>query len=158
MSNPVALHSYLNADLIAVGADISSPKKLFQEMARLLAMPLNNIKEKTVYHALLEREKLGSTGVGNGVALPHSRSPDTDQPVIAIITLEQAIDYESPDRVPVDIAVGLLVPEEATEEHLKLLASIAGIMSIDAQKKQLVAAREADEIIELICDWSSRAG
>jgi len=77
MTNSVLLHRYLNADLISVQAKISSRKKLLQEMARLLSLPLEETREKEIYHLLLEREKIGNTGIGNGVALPHSRCANT---------------------------------------------------------------------------------
>lgn len=156
MTNSVSLHHYLDADLISVQSEISSSKKLLQEMARLLALPNEEIREKDIYHALLEREKLGNTGIGNGVALPHSRFADIGDAVIAVITLSEAIDYDSVDRQPVDIAFGLLVPESATDEHLQLLAAIARLLSDDAHKQQLSSAHSADQIIDLIRGWSEQ--
>lgn len=154
MTNPVLLHRYLNADLISVQAEISSPKKLLQEMARLLSLPLEETKEKEVYHLLLEREKIGNTGIGNGVALPHSRCATTDDAVVAIITMRDPIDYDSMDRNPVDLAVGLLVPESATEEHLGLLAAIARLLSDHDKKDKLSSATTPQEITDLIESWS----
>lgn len=150
----------LNAELIAVQSDVSSRKRLFQEMARLLTSALNQnaeepTKEKEIYHQLWEREKLGNTGIGNGVAIPHSRCAQAERAIIAIISLQDAIDYDSPDRQPVDIAFGLLVPQEATQDHLKLLADIARMMSNLAHKTALSNAESAQEIIDLIGQWSS---
>lgn len=151
-----SLYSTLNTALISIHADISSSKKLLQEMARLLTLPLHEeCKEKDVYHHLLEREKLGNTGIGNGVALPHSRYAETEQAVIAIITLNEAIDYDSLDRQPVDVAFGLLVPENASQAHLNLLADIARIMSNDQHKASLLAAKSADEVVNLIGEWTA---
>lgn len=164
MTTANSLHHYLNADLIVVNADVSSRKKLLQEMANLLSQPLlkqqNNtdsehtFSEKDVYHCLLEREKLGNTGVGNGVALPHSRCEFAHSAIIAIITLSEPVDYDSIDGQGVDIAFGLLVPQEATQEHLNLLASIARIMSNQDYKAQLKAANSAQQIIHCLQDWS----
>jgi len=132
-------------------------------MAHLLSLPLNRkatqdegeeIKEKEIYHQLWEREKLGNTGIGNGVALPHSRCPQADKAIIAIITLNNAIDYDSLDRQPVDVAFGLLVPEEATQEHLTLLADIARMMSDNQHKKALSEASSAQQVIDMIGQWS----
>jgi len=124
-------------------------------MAHLLTIPLDQeTKEKDIYHCLLEREKLGNTGIGNGVALPHSRSDKATTAVIAIITLKEPIDYDSIDRKPVDIAFGLLVPQEATQEHLNLLASIARIMSNENNKKALSEVKTAQEMINLIDKFS----
>jgi len=124
-------------------------------MARLLTLALDpETKEKDIYHCLLEREKLGNTGIGNGVALPHSRCSETNEPVIAIITLEQAIDYDSIDRQAVDVAFGLLVPKDASQEHLNLLSEVARMMSNDDYKAQIANASSAAQVIELIKGWS----
>jgi len=126
-------------------------------MAHLLTIPLaKDTKEKDIYHCLLEREKLGNTGIGNGVALPHSRSDKATTAVIAIISLKEAINYDSIDRQPVDIAFGLLVPQDATQEHLNLLASIARIMSNESNKKALSNATTAQEMIRLIKQFSEQ--
>jgi PTS system nitrogen regulatory IIA component len=141
-----------------VQREISSAKKLLQEMSKLLSIPLHKIEEdnveKNIYHALLEREKIGNTGIGNGVALPHSRFVDTNQAVIALITLSNAIDYDSPDHQPVDIAFGLIVPQQATQEHLNLLAEIARLMSHADNKQKLSLATTPDQVMELITSWS----
>ena len=126
-------------------------------MARLLTLPLNDAREKDIYQCLLEREKLGNTGIGHGVALPHSRYKKTDKAVIAIITLQEPIDYDSPDRQPVDIAFGLLVPQAASQEHLGLLAAIAGMMSEDQNRASLLAASDSSEVLKLFQQWSDRA-
>ena len=159
MSDSVSLHQYLDARLISVQSNISSRKKLLQEMARLLALPLQDQhsenKEKEVYHCLLEREKLGNTGIGNGIALPHSRYEETDTAVIALITLTQAVDYDSLDRQPVNLAFGLLVPQNANEQHLRILADIARMMSHDNHKQRLLLAKSSEHAIKLIENWSS---
>lgn len=99
MQPPLLLLDHLNVNLIAVHAQISSRKKLLQEMAKLLTLPLDSeVRKKDVYHCLLEREKLGNTGIGNGVALPHSRTNLTDKTILAVITLDHPIDYDSIDR------------------------------------------------------------
>jgi len=151
MTASVPLAQYLDTQLISVQSEISSRKKLLEEMAHLLTIPLDKeTKEKDIYHYLLEREKLGNTGIGNGVALPHSRANEAKTAVIAIITLKNAIDYDSIDRQPVDVAFGLLVPQEANQEHLNLLANIAKLMSDNDNKKALSSATSAEQIIKLI--------
>lgn len=157
------LHQNLNAELIAVHSNVSSRKKLFEQMAHLLTIPLKRkasedseeeIKEKDIYHQLWEREKLGNTGIGNGVALPHSRCPQAHKAIIAIITMREAIDYNSLDRQPVDVAFGLLVPTEATQDHLNLLADIARMMSNNEHKAALCSASSASQVINMIGEWS----
>ncbi len=144
----------LHRNRIQVQSDIGSSKRLLEAMAALLTTGLNEeAREKDVYHLLLEREKIGNTGVGEGVAIPHSRCEFTDTAVVAIITLENAIDYDSLDRNPVDVAFGLLVPEQATQEHLNLLADIARLMSDNDRKKALALAQSAEEALRLITNW-----
>jgi PTS system nitrogen regulatory IIA component len=168
MTDHKPLHQYLDARIISVHSKLSSPKKLLQEMARLLALPLQEQEaaksensecpeniEKAVYHALLEREKLGNTGIGNGVALPHSRFAHTDSAVIAIITLAEPIDYDSMDKTPVDVAFGLIVPQQATQEHLTLLAAIARMMSVEENRQQLLSSQTAEQILASITQWSN---
>ena len=159
MNQDSPLLRYLDPALISVQSDISSAKKLLQQMAHLLAKPLpaqtdENI-EKNVYHCLLEREKIGNTGIGNGIALPHCRCADTEKAIIAIITLTRAIDFDSADGQAVDIAFGLLVPEDASQHHLNLLADIARLLSSQGVKDQLVCAGSVDQIIDLITNWSA---
>jgi PTS system nitrogen regulatory IIA component len=149
------LSKTLAADLILVDAELSSAKKLLEEMARLLTTALSEeTREKDILHQLIEREKLGNTGIGNGVALPHSRCEQASSAVVAIISLKTPIDYDSIDKQGVDLAFGLLVPKEASQEHLNLLADIARLMSDPAKKMKLSAARSPQEMIDLISAWS----
>ncbi len=150
------LSKTLDAKLISVNAEISSAKKLLEEMARLLTTALDDdVREKDIYHLLLEREKLGNTGIGNGVAVPHSRSDQANTAIVAIISLQQPIDFDSIDKQEVDLAFGLLVPKEASQEHLNLLADIARLVSDPDKKNQLSVAKTPSEVIALIGSWSN---
>jgi PTS system nitrogen regulatory IIA component len=156
-ANP--LHDYLDASLISVKSNIGSRKKLLQHMAEMLSSALppsseDNI-EKEVYHAILEREKLGNTGIGNGIAIPHTRLARAESAIIAIIILDEAIDYDSVDRQNVDVAFGLVVPQNASQEHLQLLANIARLMSQDGFREKLLTSNTAEQAIDFIHQWSS---
>ncbi len=156
MNTTNTLLASLHHDRIDVRANISSSKRLLESMASLLTKGLNEeAREKDVYHLLLEREKIGNTGVGDGVAIPHSRCEFTDTAVVAIVTLETAVDYDSLDRQDVDVAFGLLVPTEATQDHLNLLAEIARLMSNNSNKAALASASSPEQIIDLITHWTS---
>ncbi len=155
MTTTNTLIASLRHERIRVKSAISSRKRLLEEMANTLVVGLNEeIREKDVYHLLLEREKLGNTGVGNGVAIPHSRCADLQDAVVAIITLDEPVDYDSLDREPVDVAFGLLVPQEARQEHLNLLADIAKLMSNPSHKKTLASTESAEHVIDLLTNWS----
>lgn len=146
----------LEQERITVQSDISSSKRLLEEMATLLTTGLpEEVKEKEVYHLLLEREKIGNTGVGDGVAIPHSRCECIENAIVALITLENPVDYDSLDRQPVNIAFGLLVPQAATQEHLNVLAEIARLMSNKSNRTALASAKNKLEAAQLIEKWST---
>ena len=163
MTDSKPLYQYLNACTISVQSRLSSRKKLLQEMARLLSFSLldqalkeqEEAVEKEVYHALLEREKLGNTGIGDGVAIPHCRFEKASEAIVAILVLNEPVDYDSPDGKPVKIAFGLLVPQNATQEHLTILSSIAGMMSEQNKRDSLGTATSAEHAIEIIQAWES---
>jgi len=101
-----------------------SKKRVFERAAEAMGGSLN-LSSETIYRALLEREKLGSTAIGEGIAIPHCRINDCAVPAGCLVTLQEPIDFGSADGQDVDIIFVLLVPEEATEVHLKLLAALA---------------------------------
>ena len=134
------------ADIVApaaveIATDVSSKKRALEEMARLLAEQ-SNIDQRVIFTALINREKLGSTGLGSGVGIPHGRIPGLEQAVAAVLRLPAAIDFESVDRTGVDLLFGLIVPKDATAEHLQILAGIASVCQDEAT---VSAMREADD-------------
>jgi PTS system nitrogen regulatory IIA component len=101
-----------------------SKKRVFERAAEAMGAALN-LSSETIYRALLAREKLGSTAIGEGIAIPHCRIDECSEAAGCLVTLQEPIDYGSADGQDVDIIFVLLVPEEATEAHLKLLAALA---------------------------------
>lgn len=101
-----------------------SKKRVFERAAEAMGAALN-LSSETIYRALLAREKLGSTAIGEGIAIPHCRINECSEAAGCLVTLQESIDYGSADGQDVDIIFVLLVPEEATEAHLKLLAALA---------------------------------
>ncbi len=91
---------------------LTSKKRLMEHVASMLARD-SGVEEQAVFRVLIERERLGSTGVGHGVALPHGRIADIDDAILALATLNEPLDYQAPDKQHVQIVVGLLVPEHA---------------------------------------------
>ena len=149
----------LNLDRIQVGCDLQSSKRVLQGIAELLTKGLGEeAKQKNIYHHLLEREKLGNTGIGNGVAIPHSRYAATKESVVALMTMETPVDYDSPDGVPVDVVFGLLVPEDAKQEHLNLLAEIARLMSNPRHKAALASSTSSEDAMSLLRTWAKATG
>lgn len=99
-----------------------------------------------ILDALISRERLGSTGLGHGVALPHSRLSIIQEPVAALVTLGQGVDYESVDGQPVDLVLALLVPENCNDEHLKILAQMARRFSDEALRNSLRGFVDSDNL------------
>ena len=118
------LYNLLHPDAVKVVAAASSKKRVLHDMAQLAAN-CYSMRTEVLLEALLDREKLGPTGVGNGVALPHARSTDVEKVCGVFILLESPVDFGSVDKLPVDIIFGLLAPENAGVDHLKALAIVS---------------------------------
>ncbi len=118
------LYDLLHPEAIKVVTAASSKKRVLHDMAQL-AGNCYDMRAEVLLEALLEREKLGPTGVGHGVALPHARSMDVDRVCGAFILLESPVDFGSVDKLPVDVIFGLFAPENAGVDHLKALAIVS---------------------------------
>ncbi len=118
------LAEVLDASRIQMNLSLSSKKRSMEEISSLLA-GREGLSQADIFNALMAREKLGSTGLGHGVAIPHGRMGDTKETVAAFIRLQHGIDYDAHDGQAVDLIFGLIVPQSATEDHLKLLAAVA---------------------------------
>ncbi|MCY4426070.1 MAG: PTS sugar transporter subunit IIA [Halieaceae bacterium] len=110
-------------------APVVSKKRLFQTAAALLSDQQAALREDAVFASLLEREKLGSTALGNGVAIPHFRSDRCPSTLGGLITLGRPVDFEAPDQLGVDIVFILVAPEQHHQEHLDILAGLAKLLS-----------------------------
>ncbi len=142
--------NFLTVERIGCRDPASSKKRALQELARLLSLSATELDENTVFDKLLERERLGSTGLGHGIALPHARVPGIEEARGAFLQLENPIDFDAIDSQPADLIFGLLVPESATEEHLQLLAQLAKLFQ-DAQLcARLRKAPSSGEILDQI--------
>lgn len=106
------------------------------------------LSDMQILDALISRERLGSTGLGHGVGLPHSRLANIEEPIAAFVTLDKGVDYESVDGQPVDLVLGLLVPEDCNDEHLKILAQLARRFSDEALRGTLREFDDADNLYE----------
>lgn len=130
--------------------EVTSKKRLLESLAELLAPARPRCSPSAVFDLLNERERLGSTGLGEGVALPHARIAGIDDAVGAFVQLEQGVSFDAPDDRPVDLAFGLLVPEAATEAHLNLLAELAGRFNEARLRAALRAATDASTLLALL--------
>ena len=140
----------INEARIGQGLEISSKKRLLETLAELLANDHPRLSTESVFERLLERERLGSTGLGHGVALPHARIKEVSQVIGAFVQTTRGVDYDAADGEPVDLAFALLVPETATEEHLQLLAYLASRFSESATRARLRDAGSPTAILDLL--------
>ena len=121
--------NFLTADRISCQCAAASKKRVLEELGGLLAASAEGLVKDRVFDKLLERERLGSTGLGQGIALPHARIKGVEDARGALVQLQSGIDFDAIDGQPVYLVFGLLVPEEATQEHLDLLAKLATLFS-----------------------------
>jgi nitrogen PTS system EIIA component len=144
------LNAILSADRVATGIAVTSKKKALEELAKLLAKGTDKLSATDIFNGLTAREKLGSTGLGHGVAIPHGRMPGVTNSVGSFIRLKHPVDYDAHDGLGVDLVFGLVVPVAATEEHLKHLAAIAEKFSDEDFCKKMREAKDEKTLHELL--------
>ena len=137
---------------IIVDLDVSSKKRVF-EQAGLLFENTHQVARSQVFDSLFAREKLGSTGLGEGVAIPHGRIKGLREAVAAFVRMKEAIPFDAPDGQPVNIACILLVPEKATDKHLQILSELAQMFSDKQFRDNILRSKDAEEIHKIITDW-----
>lgn len=142
----------LSLDNVVAGLDASSKKRVF-EQAGLLFENHQGIGRAVVYDALFAREKLGSTGLGLGVAIPHGRIKGLKHPVGAFLRLAAPVQFDAPDGKPVELIFILLVPEAANEQHLQLLSELAQMFSERAFREKLTTAADNAALHGVFASW-----
>ena len=132
----------------------SSKKQALQELAEVAAR-LTGLEERTSYEVLLQRERLGSTGIGDGVAIPHAKLAKLDSIFGLVARLDKPMDFEALDGQPVDLMFVLLAPEEAGADHLKALARIARVVREPGMSDRIRATRDAEALYALLTSDSA---
>ncbi|AFJ02844.1 PTS system nitrogen-specific IIA component, PtsN [Methylophaga frappieri] len=140
----------VNADNISYQDEATSKKRVLENLSHLLAANSEALSADKVFQVLLERERLGSTGLGKGIAIPHARVPGLTHTMAAMLTLSEPVDFESADGQPVDIAFGLLVPEDDSENHLQHLSRLVSIFRDADCCGKIRHAGSADAIFEYL--------
>ncbi|MEI6768064.1 MAG: PTS sugar transporter subunit IIA [Betaproteobacteria bacterium] len=138
---------------IRVGLDITSKKRAFEE-AGLLFEELHGLSRANVADSLLARERLGSTGLGHGVAIPHGRIKGLKTPMLAVFLLQTPIGFDSPDELPVKLMFFLLVPEASTQRHLEILSNIASLLSQSEIREELLLSEDPQQLHSKIVQGS----
>jgi PTS system nitrogen regulatory IIA component len=147
------LAAILPFEQVLVGVDATSKKRAFEE-AGLLFENLHGLSRALVTDSLFARERLGSTGLGHGVAIPHGRIKGLKSPMAAVFQLAQAIGFDAPDEQAVKLLIFLLVPEAATQKHLEILSEIAELLSNAILRDKLISSDSASHLHQLIDKWS----
>ncbi|MCA6060024.1 MULTISPECIES: PTS IIA-like nitrogen regulatory protein PtsN [Oceanospirillaceae] len=144
----IRIEDILTPERSLIDAPVSSKKKLLEYLAGFIAEQLSDSSADDIYERLLSRERLGSTGIGEGIAIPHCRLKQCDQAMGVLLRLVEPVDYDAIDRKPVDLVFALLVPEEATEQHLQVLAMLARNFSEPAYREALRKAPDAQRFYQ----------
>jgi PTS system nitrogen regulatory IIA component len=139
---------------ILLDLEATSKKRLFEQVGQLFEDQAQ-IARATVFDSLFAREKLGSTGLGQGIAIPHGRIKGLDHALAAFVRPRQPIPFDAPDGKPVAQVFVLLVPEHATEEHLQLLSELAGMFSERSFRDQLASAADPATLYRLFSNWQA---
>ena len=148
------LSAILPAAQVLVSVDATSKKRAFEE-AGLLFETQHGLNRALITDSLFARERLGSTGLGHGVAIPHGRIKGLKQPLAAVFQLANPIGFDAPDEQPVQLMIFLLVPEAATQKHLEILSEIAELLSDSALRDKMKHATDAAELHQWIAGWQS---
>lgn len=148
------LSAILPAEQVLVAVDATSKKRAF-EVAGLLFETLHGLNRALITDSLFARERLGSTGLGHGVAIPHGRIKGLKHPLAAVFQLDNPIGFDAPDEQPVSLLIFLLVPEAATQKHLEILSEIAELLSDGALRERMKTSTDAAALHQLIASWQS---
>jgi nitrogen PTS system EIIA component len=148
------LASILPVSQVLVHVDASSKKRAFEEVG-LLFENLHGLNRALISDSLFARERLGSTGLGHGVAIPHGRIKGLKAPMAAVMQLQQPIGFDAPDEQPVSLLIFLLVPEAATQKHLEILSEIAELLSDSVLREKLNGSADQAALHALIASWKS---
>ena len=148
------LSAILPAEQVLVHVDATSKKPAFEE-AGLLFETQHGLNRALITDSLFARERLGSTGLGHGVAIPHGRIKGLKQPLAAVFQLLNPIGFDAPDELPVTLMIFLLVPEAATQKHLEILSEIAELLSDSGLREQMKTSDQAPALHALIANWQS---
>ena len=152
----MALADLLQQDAIIPALKANSKKQLLQELAEKAAA-VTGLPEREIFDVILQRERLGSTGVGNGIAIPHGRMPGIDRLVGLFARAEKPIDFDALDGQPVDIIFVLIAPEGAGADHLKALARVARVLRNQPVLEQVRKIRDPAAIYAILAESAAQA-
>ena len=133
------------------GLEGGSKKRILEKIAQLISDQHDDMDATCVFNGLHGREKLGSTGIGDGIAIPHCRLSTCTNAIGYLIKLNAPVDFDAIDKQPVDLLFVLMVPEDATSEHLQTLASVAELLSQESARDALRSCADSDTLYATAC-------
>lgn len=139
---------------VAIGVGVRSKKGVLEQLAVLLAIGEELPVSGEIFDELIARERLGSTGLGNGVAIPHCRVAELREPSAALLTTREAIDFDAMDKAPVNVFFALAVPAESTQDHLQLLAEVASMCNNANLLNTLRSETDPDALLAALWAWT----
>lgn len=145
---PLTIQSILVPELTLCGVSGTSKKRILELIAEHIARRYPELEESQIFNNLVSRERLGSTGIGQGIAIPHCRLEGCNQVIGALLTLEEGVAFDAIDNQPVDLLFVLIVPKEATSEHLELLSQLAEKFNERAFCERLRRCENATQLYE----------
>jgi len=149
----VHLAELLTPSRVACGLSVASKKRALEDLSQLIAAENPNLQQNEIFDSLIARERLGSTGLGKGVAIPHGRLKSSNETILAFIKLDNGIDYDAPDGERVDLLCALVVPAESTDEHLEILAKLTEIFRSDELRKKIRNINNPQKVHEILTTW-----
>jgi PTS system nitrogen regulatory IIA component len=146
----------LTVERIRCHVDVGSKKRALETLAGIFAANAPGFSDQQVFDALIGRERLGSTGLGHGIALPHGRVETLENPLCAVLTLNTGVDFDAPDGELVDILFALMMPANSNEQHLQILAGVAEMFSDPGLREKLRSTQESDQLLDTITGWQAQ--
>jgi PTS system nitrogen regulatory IIA component len=144
------LSEILTTNCTSCDVTVSSKKRILEKICQLAASQVTDIEQDELLESLLNREKMGSTGIGNGIAIPHGRLPNANKAIAVLVKTNNAIDFDAIDNRDVDIFIALFVPENSCQEHLDTLRNIAKIFSDKQMVKQVRKCDDNETLYNLV--------
>lgn len=144
------LQDILSQDCTFCAVHAVSKKRILEKLSAIAASKISELTQQELLNSLMQREKLGSTGIGNGIAIPHGRLPKTNAVIAVLMTTDQPIPFDAIDQRPVDIFIALFVPEALCKEHLSTLQSIAKLFQNKQISKQIRKCKDNEQLYHLI--------
>ena len=147
------LSEIINVNRIKSGINVKSKKRALEALSELVTQDQNQLDASDIFDTFIARERLGATGVGYGIAIPHGRIKNCKNITGAFIQLDQGVDFDAVDNQPVDMMFALVVPEESTDEHLQVLALLASMFNEESFREKLRQSNSNDETYQLLTEW-----